>query len=265
MRHSIRHALLQRDLPSGFLLRRVHKHLRAALHQAFHRQVRLLRRLPSSLLKRGHRQAHSTTAQKGGCLDALIRRRHPLLHGVPDPLIRIDPKILQSRQPQKKNAIRPRHDRKRDRRQRCRPPRSHERQLQRNSALRDGNFLSRRRDGLPRPERKRNAHLHTWERTLHHFHDRQRQTREMSARVQDGSKCNGSPRALARKAQLSGNILVLELHGHFIRISRRRDPHLTPRPRKLRRRRRPRGLKRHGGRISRPTSRPRTYFPCVTY
>ena len=58
---------------------------------------------------------------------------------------------------------------------------------------------------------------------LHHFHDRQRQTREMSARVQARSKCNRSPRALARKAQLSGNILVLELYGHFIRISRRRD------------------------------------------
>ena len=61
----------------------------------------------------------------------------------------------------------------------------------------------------------------------------------MSARVQERSKCNRSPRALARKAQLSGNILVLELHGHFIRISRRRDPHLTPRSRTLRRRRRP--------------------------
>ena len=30
----------------------------------------------------------------------------------------------------------------------------------------------------------------------------------MSARVHERSKCNGSPRALARKAQLSGNILA---------------------------------------------------------
>ena len=95
----------------------------------------------------------------------------------------------------------------------CIRDRSQERQLQRNSALRDGNFLSRRRDGLPHPERKRNAHLHIWEQTFHHFHYRQRQTREMSARVQDGSTCNGSPRALARKAQLNGNVLVLEFTG----------------------------------------------------
>ncbi|CAN0031954.1 unnamed protein product, partial [Sphacelaria rigidula] len=121
---------------------------------------------------------------------------------------------------------------------------SRESQLQRHSTLCDMKMLTRRGDGLSRPERKRDARRHTREKTLQYRYNLHRQThmtREVGARIPHSPNRNGSTLPLIWKTQLRRNVFVRKLHWHFIRRPMRRLSHLTPR---LRKRRRPGRLKR---------------------